>query len=83
MSPAPCTTSVLAKVPDPRETPALSIPEAGHLLGLDRNAAYRAARQGYLPTVQVSERRWLVPTAALLSLLGLNEKLETAQDGAQ
>ena len=55
---------------DPSETPTLSIPEAGSYFGLDRNAAYRAAKKGYLPTVQVSERRWVVPTAALLGMLG-------------
>lgn len=55
---------------DPTETPTVSIAEAGRLFGLDRSAAYRAAKQGFLPTVQVSERRWVVPTAALLRLLG-------------
>lgn len=56
---------------DPLTRPTLPIPEAGQYFGLDRNAAYRAARQGYLPTVQVSERRWVVPTAALLKMLGM------------
>lgn len=68
----PCACGVLASsFLDPRKTPTVSIPAGGALLGLDRNAAYRAARQGYLPTVQVSERRWVVPTAALLKMLGM------------
>lgn len=53
----------------PVETPTLPIPDAGLYLGLDRNAAYRAAKSGHLPTVQISERRWVVPTAALLRML--------------
>jgi hypothetical protein len=56
----------------------LSIPVAGALLGLDRAAAYRAAKRGFLPTVQVSERRWVVPTARLLELLGLSEQVRDA-----
>lgn len=56
---------------NPTETPILSIPDAGRLLGLERNAAYRAARDGYLPTIQLSERRYVVPTARLLEMLGL------------
>lgn len=60
-----------ARLLDPREKPTLPIAEAGALLGLDRSASYRAARSGFLPTLQVSERRWVVPTAALMGLLGL------------
>lgn len=43
----------------------------GRLLGPNGSASYRSAKQGFLPTVQVSERRWVVPTATLLRLLGL------------
>lgn len=56
---------------DPSTCPTLPIPEAGAYLSLDRNAAYRAARAGFLPTVQISERRFVVPTAALLRLLAV------------
>ncbi len=67
------TTSPSPKIPldqlDPATTPVLDIPEGGAYLGLDRNRAYRAAKAGHLPTVQVSERRWVVPTAALLRML--------------
>lgn len=48
---------------------ALSIEEAGHLLGISRRSAYRAAERGQLPTFRLG-RRLLVPTARLLSLLG-------------
>lgn len=60
------------KVPDPADRPTLAIPEAGKYLGLNRSASYRAAKSGYLPTVQLSESRFVVPTAALRRLLGLD-----------
>lgn len=77
-TPAPITASpdhdsTAPRIPlaelDPSTTPTLSITEAGQYLNLERNAAYRAAKAGYLPTVQLSERRWVVPTAALKRLL--------------
>lgn len=63
--------SEIPPTPDPAKQPTLTIPEAGLLLGLDRNASYRAARNGYLPVLQVSARRFVVPTARLLALLGI------------
>ena len=50
-------------------TPTLTIPEAGKLLGIGRDAAYRAAESGELPTLRFG-RRIVVPTAKLLALLG-------------
>jgi excisionase family DNA binding protein len=50
--------------------PVLSVEEAGRVVGLKRSAAYDAARRGELPTITFG-RRVLVPTAALLALLGL------------
>lgn len=61
----------LAPLPTAVERPTLDIPEAGAYLGLNRVQSYRAAKDGHLPTVQVSERRWKVPTAALRAMLGL------------
>lgn len=52
-------------------TPTLTIPEAGKLLGIGRDAAYRAAESGELPTLRFG-RRIVVPTAKLLALLGLD-----------
>lgn len=47
-------------------------PDAGRLLGIEsKSAAYRAAKAGFIPTVQLGERRWVVPTAALRTMLGL------------
>lgn len=59
-------------LPSPLERPTLDIPEAGAYLGLNRVQSYRAAKSGHLPTVQISERRWRVPTAALRQMLGLD-----------
>ena len=64
-------TQPLAPIPLSTERPVLDIPEAGAYLGLSRIASYRAAKDGHLPTVQISERRWKVPTAALRTMLGL------------
>ena len=46
-------------------------PEAGQLLGLGRDSAYRAAERGELPTLKLG-RRLLVPVPKLLRLLGLD-----------
>jgi len=57
-----------------RHGPAvLSIPEAGRYLGLSKASAYRAAKEGRIPTIAVGERRWVVPTMKLAELLGEEE----------
>jgi hypothetical protein len=63
-------------MPNPAETPTLPIwPDAGRLMGLQsKSAAYRAAKDGYMPTVRVSERGWVVPTATLMAMLGFSEE---------
>lgn len=58
-------------LPSVAEATAIDIPLAGRFPALNRVAAYRAAKTGFLPVVQVSERRWKVPVAALRELLGL------------
>jgi excisionase family DNA binding protein len=53
----------------PEEAPAtVSVPAAGRVLGLGRNAAYRAAKDGSLPSIRVGGRV-LVPKRALERLL--------------
>jgi excisionase family DNA binding protein len=52
------------------ERPTVTIPEAAELLGIGVSTAYRAARDGEIPVVRVAGR-WLVPTAPLGRLLGL------------
>ena len=49
----------------------LSLEQAGDLLGVSRRTAYRAAQRGQIPTIRIG-RRWFVPTARLLEMLGLS-----------
>lgn len=48
---------------------AISVPEAGRLLGISRNLAYQAAQAGEIPTVRIG-RRLVVPVSRLMDLLG-------------
>jgi excisionase family DNA binding protein len=48
-----------------------TVPEAGRLLGLGRNAAYDAARRGDIPTLRIG-RLVLVPKNLLHRMLGIN-----------
>ncbi len=57
---------------DPIITPTLTVPQAAKILGICREGAYRAARNGSLPTVKVG-RAVRVPTAALRRMLALDE----------
>lgn len=57
-------------LPDPVRRPTLTVPEAGRILGLSRDAAYQAAARGQIPTLRIG-RRLLVPTARLLAMLGI------------
>lgn len=50
------------------ERKTLSVAEAARALGISRNSAYEAVHRGELPAVQIG-RRWLVPVAALDTLL--------------
>jgi len=47
-----------------------SVPEAGQILGLGKSAAYAAAASGRIPTLQLGERRVVVPVPRFLELLG-------------
>lgn len=58
-------------LPNATERPTLSIPEAGEVLGISRDLAYRAAARGDIPTVRLGPKRLRVPTAQLLALLGV------------
>lgn len=65
--------------------PVLDVPTAGRLLGLGRSAAYDLVLAGRWPTpVLRLGRRWRIPTAPLLDLLGLPAPtlVEMSQEGA-
>lgn len=46
----------------------MTVPEAGQMLGLSRNAAYAAAERGEIPTIRIG-RLLKVPKAALDRML--------------
>ncbi len=48
----------------------LTVPEAGRILGLGRNASYEAARTGAIPVLRIGGKL-LVPRPALERMLGL------------
>ena len=52
------------------ERQTLTVEEAGAALGIGRNTAYQAIREGSIPCLRVG-RRILVPRAALERLLNL------------
>jgi len=55
-------------VPDPSGRRWISIEEAGRYFGVGKARAHQLARAGVIPTLQISERRWLVPVSALQEL---------------
>ena len=50
--------------------PTISVEEAGRMVGIGRNAAYRAAAAGHIPAIRIGHKL-RVPTARLLELLGI------------
>ena len=59
-----------------QEKLAISVEEAGRLLGLSRGSAYEAVMTGQLPAIRVG-RRLLVPVERLKERLnGINEHVE-------
>ena len=51
------------------ESAVFTVSEAARLLRISRNSAFKAARQGELPTLRFG-RRLVVPKAKLLKMLG-------------
>lgn len=47
----------------------LTVPEAGEILGLGRDAAYEAVRSGQIPCIPIGRRK-VVPVARLKAMLG-------------
>jgi excisionase family DNA binding protein len=64
---------------DPAERLIYSVPEAGRLLGLGRNAAYAAAQRGDIPTIRIG-KLLLVPKARLHRMLGLTRETALAAE---
>lgn len=60
------------RVPDPEVQPVMDLwPDAGEFLGIRRSSAYKAAREGEIPTIRLG-RRLVVPVARLRVMLGLD-----------
>lgn len=57
-------------IPDPMDTPFMSVEQAGQALGLSRDATYSAIRAGHIPSIRVG-RLYRVPTAVLRQLAGM------------
>jgi Helix-turn-helix domain len=51
-----------------QKSQTVSVPEAGRILGIGRNAAYDAAKRGELPVLKFG-KRLVVPVLALERLL--------------
>lgn len=51
--------------------PTVDVQLAGRVLGVGKNAAYRAASNGTIPTITVAGRK-RVPTSRLREMLGLD-----------
>ena len=58
----------------------LTVEQGGRLFGLSRSAAYEAVARGELPVIRFG-RRMVVPTATVLSMLGL-DAAEAAADAS-
>lgn len=61
----------------PIERRTIKIDEAAAILGISRNGAYNAAKDGSLPTIRIG-KRLLVPVAALDRLLGSADQMKAA-----
>jgi excisionase family DNA binding protein len=58
-------------LPDPTKEPTISVERAGRLLGISRGTPYDAVHRGEIPSIKIGHRI-VVPTAALLRLLGVD-----------
>jgi len=70
----------MARLPDPRTEPTVSVERAGASLGISRASAYDAVRRGEIPAIRLG-RRWVVLTAHLRRLLGLEPAKDDATQG--
>jgi excisionase family DNA binding protein len=60
--------------------PTISVPEAGVLLGIGRDAAYAAAAAGQIPVLKLG-RSLRVPVPKLLELLGAPKNPQNSEAG--
>lgn len=65
-------------LPDPRDKPTLTATEAAEILGVGRSTLYASMNAGEIPFIQLGARR-IIPTAALLKLLGHDDETPAAE----
>lgn len=68
-------------IPDPTETPTVSVEEWGRWCGLSRSSAYAAVERGEVPVLRFG-RRIVIPVAAARRQLGLDVEAPPAEPGA-
>lgn len=56
--------------PDWEQHKTISVEQAGEVLGISRDLAYKAAARGDIPVIRIGPKRLRVPTARLLAMLG-------------
>jgi excisionase family DNA binding protein len=56
--------------------PTVDVIAAGRILGIGRNAAYKARESGEIPSIKVGGK-YRVPTAKLREMLGLPSQIPT------
>jgi excisionase family DNA binding protein len=61
--------SAVTDIVTPLANETWTIPQAGEILGLNRNAAYKAAIEGRIPTIRLGPRLLRVSKSALQRLL--------------
>jgi excisionase family DNA binding protein len=54
------------------DRPTITVPEAAAILGISKESAYSAVRKGELPVLMLG-RRYVVPTARLRQMLGVDD----------
>ncbi len=59
-------------LPNPEESPTITVEEMADALGIGRTGAYDAVRRGDLPSIRIG-RRIVVPVAELRRLVGLDD----------
>ncbi len=60
-------------VPDAAKEPTITIQRAGAILGLGKTTAYKIAREGRLPLIEVSASRFMVHTRRFLQDYGVGD----------
>ena len=62
----------MRRLPDPHDTPLLTVEEAAEVLGISRSTAYRRVDDGTLPVLRLGDRTTRVVTGELLRLLAID-----------